>query len=160
MTTHDLKIWPEFFADVASGKKAYEIRINDRGFQEGDVLLLREWDPKTKAYTGSEVRAKVVNITQGKTEPLYLIFPSNVCVMGIKLLGAQEPKRIFISQRYFELLAMACSDWPDEPRHFTDFGDFLNNLKMGLEHNGRSAVFGELVKEETRMLSDPRAFEI
>ncbi|MCX7610250.1 MAG: DUF3850 domain-containing protein [Ignavibacterium sp.] len=40
MAVHKLKIYPEFFKEVCSGKKTFEIRKNDRGFQVGDILLL------------------------------------------------------------------------------------------------------------------------
>ena len=45
MATHDLKTWPEYFADVAAGVKRVEIRLDDRGYAVGDVLHLREWTP-------------------------------------------------------------------------------------------------------------------
>jgi hypothetical protein len=53
------KIWPEFFADVESGKRNYQLRLNDFEIEEGDTLVLREWDPNTKEYTG-RVLEKVV----------------------------------------------------------------------------------------------------
>lgn len=39
---HDLKVWAPYWEDVNSGRKTVEIRLNDRWFQVGDVLLLRE----------------------------------------------------------------------------------------------------------------------
>lgn len=62
MTEHELKTWPEFFKDVISGKKKFEVREDDRGFEVGDTLWLQEWDPKSKAYTGHEIRVKVTYI--------------------------------------------------------------------------------------------------
>lgn len=44
-TTHDLKCWPEFFDAIVDGRKTFEVRKNDRGYQTGDTLLLRKWDP-------------------------------------------------------------------------------------------------------------------
>lgn len=43
--THDLKTLPEYYKDVASGLKTFELRRNDRNFQVGDTLLLREFVP-------------------------------------------------------------------------------------------------------------------
>lgn len=40
---HDLKTWPEYFQPVIGGRKGFEVRVNDRGFQCGDYLLLREY---------------------------------------------------------------------------------------------------------------------
>ena len=53
------KIWPEYFELVASGKKKFELRLNDFDVTEGDTLLLEEWDPKTKGYTGRKIEKKV-----------------------------------------------------------------------------------------------------
>jgi ASCH domain. len=37
---HELKLDTEFFDDVKSGKKNFEIRKNDRNFEVGDTLFL------------------------------------------------------------------------------------------------------------------------
>lgn len=51
MTIHELKTDPEVFAAFRAGEKMYEIRFNDRGYQVGDRLVLKE----TK-FTGEEMR--------------------------------------------------------------------------------------------------------
>ncbi|WP_331384989.1 DUF3850 domain-containing protein [Bacillus badius] len=43
---HELKIYPQYFKAVVSGKKSFEIRKNDRDFKVGDTLLLHEFDPR------------------------------------------------------------------------------------------------------------------
>jgi ASC-1-like (ASCH) protein len=53
------KIWPEYFELVSSGKKKFELRLNDFQVGEGDTLLLEEWNPKTKEYTGRKIEKKV-----------------------------------------------------------------------------------------------------
>lgn len=47
---HELKELPEYFEAVTSGKKEFEIRLNDRCFKEGDYLALNEY--KDGQYTG------------------------------------------------------------------------------------------------------------
>ena len=42
MTTHELKIASIYFAEVINGNKTFEIRNNDRGFVEGDKVVLHE----------------------------------------------------------------------------------------------------------------------
>lgn len=64
---HKLKIWPEYYKAVRDGKKNFEVRNNDREFSFGDIVYLKEWDPKRdykslnppllgepRGYTGSE----------------------------------------------------------------------------------------------------------
>ena len=53
------KIHPEYFEPVSSGKKNFELRLNDFEIQEGDTLILEEWDPKTKEYTGRKIERDV-----------------------------------------------------------------------------------------------------
>jgi ASC-1-like (ASCH) protein len=71
MTTIEKKIWPEYFDVVQSGKKKFELRLNDFEAHEGDVLLLREWNPKTKAYTGRIVEKKITHIGKFKIDGLF-----------------------------------------------------------------------------------------
>ena len=40
MTTHKIKLSHCFFDDVASGRKNFELRKNDRHYQVGDCLCL------------------------------------------------------------------------------------------------------------------------
>jgi hypothetical protein len=53
---HELKTWPDFFQHILDGVKPFELRKDDRDFQAGDALLLREYDPKLKEYTGRQTR--------------------------------------------------------------------------------------------------------
>lgn len=73
MFTHEIKILPQYFCRVADGTKTFEVRNNDRGYQPGDVVVMKEFD-KTKlpkdakalteqemnaAYTGREIKKRV-----------------------------------------------------------------------------------------------------
>lgn len=62
---HELKTWPQYFAGVEAGTKTFELRKNDRDFQVGDTLHLREWDPATAAYTRRSVQRWVTYIVHG-----------------------------------------------------------------------------------------------
>ncbi|UED78100.1 DUF3850 domain-containing protein [Brevibacillus sp. DP1.3A] len=59
---HDLKTWPEHFRDVRAGIKTAELRLNDRNYQPGDVLVLREYDPQEDEYTGEVETRRVSHI--------------------------------------------------------------------------------------------------
>lgn len=43
---HEIKCRPEYFARLVSGQKRFEIRLNDRDYQVGDTLIIREHDEK------------------------------------------------------------------------------------------------------------------
>ncbi len=57
--THELKIVPAYYEAVASGRKCFELRNNDRDFKVGDQVLLREWYPETESYTGRQIRVTI-----------------------------------------------------------------------------------------------------
>ena len=59
---HYLKILPEYFDAVLSGKKTFEVRYNDRDFKEGDLLILEEYSVFDFLYTGRTVCVKVTYI--------------------------------------------------------------------------------------------------
>lgn len=56
---HTLKTEQPWFDLVAEGVKNFEIRRNDRDFEEGDILELVEYDAVKKEFTGDYILAKV-----------------------------------------------------------------------------------------------------
>lgn len=52
--THELKCWPFHFRAIREDRKTFELRKNDRDFEVGDCLHLREWNPETETYTGHQ----------------------------------------------------------------------------------------------------------
>ena len=78
---HVLKTWTEYFEAVYAGHKTFEIRKDDRGFQVGDTLILRDWDRNEGNYTGRKLEVEVTYITDGGT--LGCLTPGQVC-MGIR----------------------------------------------------------------------------
>lgn len=72
-TIHELRAWPNYFQPMWDGRKTFEIRYDDRGFQRGDQVVLREWDLKASCdctsgkhnaascarYTGREISAEI-----------------------------------------------------------------------------------------------------
>lgn len=61
-TEHVLKTQPPFFDDVRSGNKTFELRRDDRRYSVGDILLLREFDPRSRTYTGRHCRRRVTYV--------------------------------------------------------------------------------------------------
>jgi len=62
---HKLKLNEEFFGEVLTGNKTFEVRRNDRDYKVGDWILLQSYCPLKKQYTGGEVRRKITYILQG-----------------------------------------------------------------------------------------------
>jgi hypothetical protein len=61
---HELKTWPEYFEQVWTNNKTFEVRKNDRHFQEGDSVCLKEWSP-IDGYTGRELNRKIGYVFRG-----------------------------------------------------------------------------------------------
>ena len=81
--THELKTAPQYFREIADGNKPFEVRRNDRDYQVGDILKLREYDDGE--YSGREICAEVTYILN---DPEYC--RDGYVVMGIKLRGGAE----------------------------------------------------------------------
>jgi ASC-1-like (ASCH) protein len=56
---HELKLEKDYFGSVLAGFKTFEIRFNDRDYQVGDILVLKEWDWFSESFTGREVEKKI-----------------------------------------------------------------------------------------------------
>jgi ASC-1-like (ASCH) protein len=72
MNKHKLKILPEYFDAVCSGKKSFEIRKNDRDFCVGDMLLLCEYNPE-QGFTGRVADRKVTYMTDYAQQKNYVV---------------------------------------------------------------------------------------
>lgn len=85
MKEHTLKSWPDYFQSMLTGQKTFDYRKNDRDFMVGDKLILREWDPTTKEYTGYRMRLLVTYVWGGIPG-----MPEGYVIMSIKLLDAWD----------------------------------------------------------------------
>lgn len=59
--TIELKTDPQVYDDVEAGKKPFELRLDDRGYQVGDDLLLKQTQ-----HTGAEMKAGAPLVFTGK----------------------------------------------------------------------------------------------
>lgn len=73
MNFHTLKIHETPFADLLSGAKTCEIRSDDRGFEVGDTVELKEFDG---SYTGRAIRRTISHIQRGYG------LPDGLCVLS------------------------------------------------------------------------------
>lgn len=73
---HSLKILPAYFQAVVDGRKTFEIRDNsDRGFQAGDLVELKEWDPALGgSYTNFVHTCEITYVTGYEQKPGWVVF--------------------------------------------------------------------------------------
>lgn len=86
---HELKTWTGFFEDMFTGRKNFEVRRDDRGYREGDLLRLREFiadeDKKVGGtYTGRELRQRVTYVMRG---PM-LGLQAGWVIMGVEFVAS------------------------------------------------------------------------
>jgi len=60
------KVWPEYFQKILEGIKTFELRLADFECSPGDILVLKEWDPKTQQYTGKVLEKQVTYVSKTK----------------------------------------------------------------------------------------------
>ena len=71
MVTINKKVWPEYFEQIISGKKKFELRLADFKINEGDILILEEWDNNKKEYTGRKVEVIATYIIKTKDQTFW-----------------------------------------------------------------------------------------
>lgn len=88
MKVIEKKVWPEYFEEILKGKKTFEVRLNDFEIEEGDMLYLKEWDPKTKNYTGREIKKNVGFVGKWKIDDLTVFWPKkDIKEKGIQVIS-------------------------------------------------------------------------
>lgn len=79
---HKLKTIQPYFNEVKEGKKTFELRKNDRGFKQGDLLILEEFDPELgydAGYTGKAFVVRVEYLLEG-----FDGIEEGYCILGVK----------------------------------------------------------------------------
>ena len=67
------KVWPEYFKMIKEGKKKFELRLADFNAKKGDILVLEEYNSKTKKYTGRTMKKKVKSLIKINPVKMYSI---------------------------------------------------------------------------------------
>lgn len=83
---HVLKTTQPFFDRVFFREKNFEVRKDDRHFQSGDFVVLREYDQATNQYSGREVGAKITYVLRDypQIEKGYVVFGIEIVYAGEK----------------------------------------------------------------------------
>jgi ribosomal protein S17 len=79
------KVWPKYFQKILVGVKKFEVRLNDFECNIGDVLVLREWDPEKKEYTGREIEKDVSYVA--RTKGLEFWSKEDIDKHGFQIIG-------------------------------------------------------------------------
>lgn len=80
---HRIKLASNYYDDVATGKKTFELRKNDRGYREGHKLELLEF--AEGRHTGRVIKADIVYMLED-----YTGLEDGYCILGIKVTDFTE----------------------------------------------------------------------
>lgn len=75
------KILPKYFRDVLDGLKTFELRKDEDDIQPGDTLVLKEWDPDEKSFTGWQVEKQVSYVLRKCS---YYGLMDGYCIIGFE----------------------------------------------------------------------------
>lgn len=79
---HYIRLAATYYDDVATGRKPFELRKNDRDYKTGDILEMNEFTDGRN--TGRVIRCRVTYMLEG-----YTGLTDGYCILGIKVLQAQ-----------------------------------------------------------------------
>lgn len=60
---HELKILPKYFRQVLKGNKTFELRKDDRNYNAGDKLILKEFEDER--FTGCQLEKTITYVFKG-----------------------------------------------------------------------------------------------
>lgn len=80
---HDVKLGTTFFDDVKTGRKTFELQKNDRGYKEGDTIVMHEYNDGTT--TGRTIEKKIVYMLEDFTG-----LEDGYCILGLGEVKAGE----------------------------------------------------------------------
>ena len=84
--THNVKAYPSNFQLMKDGTKPFDVRLDDRLYEKGDIIVFKEWDPDKEEYTGQSIRRQITckQIWEGLS-PGY-------CALGLAVLADDSPE--------------------------------------------------------------------
>lgn len=89
---HNLKIWPQNYARIVDGTMNFQVRNNDRGFQYGDTVVLKEYDPEPVTKTNPDIAKGYVEGSKHLTFTVGYVHVLDSRNVVFSLLPAKENK--------------------------------------------------------------------
>ena len=81
------KTWIEAFEKILSGEKTFDARLANFSCKVGDILVLEEYDPVLKRYTGRKLEKKITFLLDTKEQKYWRqsdIKKNGMLIMGFK----------------------------------------------------------------------------
>ncbi|MGA2910420.1 MAG: DUF3850 domain-containing protein [Candidatus Microgenomates bacterium] len=79
------KTWNDAFEKILSGEKTFDARLANFDCKPGDILILEEYDPKLKKYTGRKIEKEVTFVLNTKEQKYWS--QSDIAKTGLQIIG-------------------------------------------------------------------------
>jgi len=79
------KCWPEYFEKILSEDKTFDVRLADWKCNVGDILILKEWNPEAKKFTGRKLEKKITYVV--KTKDFKFFKKEEIDKYGFQIIG-------------------------------------------------------------------------
>jgi len=79
------KTWADAFEKILTGEKTFDARLANFDCKPGDILVLEEYDPKTKKYTGRKIEKEVTFILNTKKQKYWS--QSDINKVGLQIIA-------------------------------------------------------------------------
>lgn len=77
---HQLKVLPDYYQAIVDRRKTFEIRKNDRDFQVGDLVILKEFNGAE--FTKRHTKAQITYICDYAQNENYVVFSIRLIEIG------------------------------------------------------------------------------
>jgi hypothetical protein len=82
---HVIKCWTGYFDAVRAGRKTFEVRKDDRDYQEGDAVTLLDFDPVTEQLSGRQEVRRIGYLARAG------LIPGGYCVFALLAAPPAQP---------------------------------------------------------------------
>ncbi len=79
------KTWAPYFQEIVDGKKTFDARLANFNCKPKDILVLEEYDPKTKKYTGRKIEKEITFVLNTKKQKFWS--QSDIQKYGLQIIS-------------------------------------------------------------------------
>lgn len=79
------KTWTPYFQEIVDGKKTFDARLVNFDCKPGDILVLEEYDPKAKKYTGRKIEKEITFVLNTKKQKFWS--QSDIQKYGLQIIS-------------------------------------------------------------------------
>ena len=90
------KCWSKWFEKFSSGERTFELRLADFNLETGDTLVMEEYNPETKQYTGRQASFKCRKVEHSAQDPLQFYNVEDVRKHGFWMIELEKQPKLKI----------------------------------------------------------------